>query len=151
MPIEKDITTTRRSRAHVEGREEVGPDGVGRDGGDRGRHDGVWLDGGVLGRGGRDDEQGGGGGKLSLWRKAQARVSAAVCRGRANARQAIEGRHRAGKRARARIYPQTPAARSCWSSWLRVELAALARAQLEEKIDGAMPVGGCIGGGMSLR
>ena len=33
----------------------------------------------------------------------------------------------------------------------RVELAALARAQLEEKVDGAMPVGGCIGGGMSLR
>ena len=112
MPIEKDIMTARRSRAQVEGREEVGPDGVGRDGGDRGRHDGVWLDGGVLGRGGRDDERGGGGGKLSLWRKAQARVSAAVCRGKANARQAIEGRHRAGKRARARIYPQTKAARS---------------------------------------
>ena len=85
-------------REEVEGREEVGLDGVGRDGGDRGRHGGVWLDGGVLGRGGRDDERGGGGGKLSLWRKAQARVSAAVCRGRANARQAIEGRHRAGKR-----------------------------------------------------
>ena len=34
---------------------------------------------------------------------------------------------------------------------MRVELAALARAQLEEKVDGAMPVGGCIGGGMSLR
>ena len=103
-------------REEVEGREEVGLDGVGRDGGDRGRHDGVWLDGGVLGRGGRDDERGGGGGKLSLWckahGKAQARVSAAVCRGKANARQAIEGRHRAGKRARARIYPQTKAARS---------------------------------------
>ena len=100
MPIEKDITTTRRSRAHVEGREEVGPDGVGRDGGDRGRHDGVWLDGGVLGRGGRDDERGGGGGKLSLWRKAQARVScclpregerAAGSRGQTSRRQAGAG------------------------------------------------------------
>ena len=58
---------------------------------------------------------------------------------------------RAGKRARARTYPQTPVARSCWSSWLREELAALAHAQLAENIDGTMPARGCTGGGKSLR
>ena len=34
---------------------------------------------------------------------------------------------------------------------MRVELAALARAQLEDKVDDAMPVGGCTGGGMGLQ
>ena len=46
--------------------------------------------------------------QLSLWRKAHARLSAAVSRRREHARQARVGRHRAGKRTRAQITCKLP-------------------------------------------
>ena len=114
-----------QDKREAEGHQGRGQDGGGQDGGRRGGHDGGGLDGGGLGGGGRDDERGG-------WRWPQqtqpaargtgAHLTAAVSHRSANARQARVGRHRVGKRARARIYLQPPAARSCWSCWLREEL-----------------------------
>ena len=61
-----------------------------------------------------------------------AHLTAAVSNRSANARQSRVGRHHAGKRVRARIYLQPPAARSCWSCWLREELDQ-SRAQATEQ------------------
>ena len=56
------------------------------------------------------------------------------------------GRHRAGKRARARNHLHFAASRSRWSCWSPEDVAASARAQHEDDVGAAMPAEGDTGG-----
>ena len=60
------------------------------------------------------------------------------------------GTRRSGERGRLRFHLPRASDHSLWWCRLREDLAAVARAQLEDNVDGAMPVGGCTGGGMGL-
>ena len=105
------------------------------------------VDSSELDEDGRDDDRGGGGGHRGTQPAARGTDAHASCcqPARANARQGREGRHHAGMRARARTYLLTPAARSCWSCWLREELNVEARAHVDAVVDVPVPVGGYAG------
>ena len=112
----KDMTTAEDEDNEDEAHEGGGQGGGGRDGDSCDGHGGRGHDGGGRegdGRGG--DRVDGGGHDVSACGARHRHASALASRATVNAQQARVGRHRAGKRARARLYLATAATRSRWS------------------------------------
>jgi hypothetical protein len=84
----------------------------------------------------------------SLRRKAQARVS--LCQAGEDQRgDSSLGRHRAGRRGRARFHLPFASARSCWSCWSREENGRQSARSARAIVEVAVPVGGHAGGGQA--